>query len=175
MKPVAIDFVPDTRWRRVWAGCALGVLVLAGLWGWQAWQQAVALATLDEQIGQTEQQLLKLRAPTTSNPRLASARQAAQLLQVDLNKAFATVENIREPGVRLRSFQLDPGSDRVRLEYELDSMAKAAAITSLLNTGYSRAPWQLEGVSTTGGGTQAGVMSMSQTVRGIWSAPLGKL
>lgn len=50
------------------------------------------------------QDIQRLRQPVLNpaDPRYASAEQAARLLQLDLNKAFAVVENIKEPGVRLR-------------------------------------------------------------------------
>lgn len=176
MKPVQIDFVPDARWRLLWLVSALCLLGLAGIWGWNAWQHSVALARLDEHIGNAEQKLRDLRAPTiAANPRLASARQAAQLLQLDLHKAFATVENTREPGIRLRDFQLNPANDILRLEYELDSMAKASVITSLLNSGYLTSPWELEGVITTGSSIQANFTPATQTVRASWTTRLDKL
>ena len=109
-----------------------------------------------------------------ADPRYASAEQAARLLQLDLNKAFAVVENIKEPGVRLRSMQLEPAGNTLRLEYELDAMAKATLITELLNAGYDVPPWQLESVSASGG-NQVSYMPTGQAVRGIWSAQLSNL
>ncbi len=95
-------------------------------------------------------------------------------MQLDLNKAFAVVENIREPGVRLRSMQLEPAGNTLRLEYELDAMAKATLITELLNAGYDVPPWWFESVSASGS-AQAAYLPVTQTVRGIWSVQLGKL
>jgi hypothetical protein len=43
--------------------------------------------------------------------------------------------------------KLDATANTLRLEYELDSVDKAATITKALNTGYDARPWQLESVS----------------------------
>lgn len=175
MKPVQINFVPDTRWRRLWAAAALCVLGLIGTAGWYVWQINAAIKELEARIGTAQQQLKDLRLPSPTDPRYASAEQAARLLQQDLNKAFAAVENLKEPGVRLRNLHLDAAANALRLEYELDSVGKASTITELLNTGYDNHPWQLESVNTAGGSTQAGFMPMAQAVRGIWAVQLGKL
>jgi hypothetical protein len=41
----------------------------------------------------------------------------------------------------------DATANTLHLEYELDSVDKAATITKALNTGYDGRPWQLESVS----------------------------
>jgi hypothetical protein len=43
--------------------------------------------------------------------------------------------------------KLDATANTLRLEYELDSVGKAATITKALNTGYDARRWQLESVS----------------------------
>jgi hypothetical protein len=49
--------------------------------------------------------------------------------------------------IGLRSVRLEAESNSLRLEYGLDSIVKAAAITELLNAGYPDRPWQLDSVS----------------------------
>lgn len=71
--------------------------------------------------------------------------------------------------------QLEPAGNTLRLEYELDAMAKATLITELLNAGYDVPPWQLESVTSTSNNSLVGVMLVGQAVRGIWFVQLGKL
>lgn len=176
MKSLQFDFIPSKTWQGIWAVAGLCVLCIAGAAGWRWVQLQTTAQELAAQLQATQQDIQHLRQPVLNpaDPRYASAEQAARLLQLDLNKAFAVVENIKEPGVRLRSMQLEPAGNTLRLEYELDAMAKATLITELLNTGYDVPPWQLESVSASGG-NQAAYISSTQAARGIWSVQLGKL
>lgn len=176
MKSIRVDFVPRKAWQGIWATAGICVLCVAGAAGWRWMELHTAAQALADQLQSVQQEIQRLRQPVTNaaDPRYASAEQAARLLQLDLNKAFAVVENIREPGVRLRNMQLEPGSNTLRLEYELDAMAKTTLITELLNAGYDVPPWQLESV-TSMPPSQAGFMAISQIARGIWSAQLSRL
>lgn len=176
MKPIQIDFIEDRRWQWVWAFAVLfGVCVMAwASWHWQKTSSTVRDA--ENRIGVAGQQLKLLDAPKEIrlNPRHASAEQAAKLLQQDLNKVFATVENLAEPGTRLRNLSLDGSSGILRLEFELDSMNRAASLTTLFNTGYENRPWQLESVSSVASNNPMG-FAVAQVIRGIWTVQLDKL
>lgn len=176
MKSIDIDFVADTRWRWVWAAAALSAVCLAGAMG-MYWQKASrALQDIESRTTITQQQIAQLNARrvVVADPRQASAEQAVQLLQQDLNKVFASVENLKEAGVRLRGMTLDGGAGVLRLEFELDAMPTASVVTAALNGGYENRPWQLESVTRAGGGGQIGFAS-AQVVRGLWVVQIGKL
>lgn len=176
MKPIQIDFIENRRWRWVWTSAILfGVCLMAWTsWHWQ--KNTSATRDMENRISAAGQQLKLLNAPEEIrlNPRHASAEQAAKLLQQDMNKVFATVENLAEPGTRLRNLSLDGASGIVRLEFELDSMSRAASLTTLFNTGYENRPWQLESVSGAANNNPMG-FATAQAIRGIWTVQLDKL
>jgi hypothetical protein len=180
MKPVRLDFIEDRRWRLVWSAALVCALALAGNLIWRL--VPIYEAQGEEQALIAAAQLQLQNKPTSvqgeANPRFASLSQAAQLLQQDLNPAFASAENLQEPGVRLRSLTLEAGEGSLRLEYDLESMVKASAITDLLNTGYEQRPWQLESVSGSADSGTVGGMPMTPTTsgfRGVWTVQLKKL
>lgn len=180
MKPVHIEFIEDRRWRWVWASalvCCLGV-VGGVIWQWQQVEQARRAE--NSRISTVQEQLLQLRtpAPIPADPRRTSSALAAQLLQRDLNLAFATVEHLQEPGARLRGLAWEAAANTLRLEYALDSVLKAAAVTEALNAGDDHRPWQLESVGGGGANGASGSVSMvpgPPAFRGVWSVKLQKL
>ncbi|OOG37826.1 hypothetical protein [Polaromonas sp. A23] len=175
MKSIQIDFIQDKRWRWIWIACLLSGVLLSGVTVWQ-WQKSDrAIRETGSRIEGVRQKLSQLNAPKESlpNPRHGSAEQAAKLLQQDLNKVFATIENLKEPGTRLRNLSLDGASGALRLEFEIDSVGKAASLTALLNTGYDNRPWQLESVSTATSNPMGFGSALNH--RGIWSVQLDKL
>jgi hypothetical protein len=176
MKAIAIDFVADKRWRWVWAAAAFCAVCLAGgvVLYWQKSSQVTR--DIESRAGLAKQQIAQLNARrvVVADPKQASAEQAVQLLQQDLNKVFASAENLKEIGVRLRNMNLDGAAGVLRLEFELDAIAKASTVTEALNGGYESRPWQLESVTGAGGGGQIGFAS-AQMVRGLWFVQIGKL
>ncbi|WP_036838898.1 hypothetical protein [Polaromonas sp. CF318] len=64
-----------------------------------------------------------------------------------MNKVFASAENLKEIGVRLRGLTLNGTAGVLRLEFELDAMPKASAVTEALNGGYESRLWQLESLT----------------------------
>lgn len=176
MKSIRIDFIKDKRWRWVWAAAALSGLCVTGLAAWH-WEQAhKAGRDVESRISIARQQVAQLSAPRVVivDPRQTSAEQAAQLLQQDLNKVFASAENLKEFGVRLRNLNLDGPGGVLRLEFELDSLPRASSVTAVLNEGYENRPWQLESVTGATGNNPTGVAS-AQTLRGLWLVQLNKL
>ena len=176
MKAIAIDFVLDKRWRWIWAAVAFCAVCLAGAVA-VYWQKAIqATRDIESRANLSQQQIAQLNARrvVAADPKQASAEQAVQLLQQDLNKVFASAENLKEIGVRLRNLNLDGTAGVLRLEFELDAMAKASTVTEALNGGYESRPWQLESVTGAGGGGQIGFAS-AQMVRGLWFVQLSKL
>jgi hypothetical protein len=167
MKPVHIEFIENTRWRWVWGGALVVGGCLLAYCVWRAGQISEATQQEGARIAaaQTQLELLRTPAPTVADPRSNSNQLAAQLLQLDLNKAFATIENLQAPGARLRGLTLDATANTLRLEYELDAVDKASTVTEALNTGYESRPWQLESVSA----------AAPPVFRAQWVAQLKKL
>ncbi|OGB31673.1 MAG: hypothetical protein A3F78_11940 [Burkholderiales bacterium RIFCSPLOWO2_12_FULL_61_40] len=180
MKPVHIEFIEDARWRWVWAGALLCSLGVAGEVAWHWYQTEQTAQQENARITAVRERLQQLRtpAPIPADPRHSSSAQAAQLLQQDLNLAFSTVEHLQEPGARLRGLAWEAAANTLRLEYALDSVIKAAAVTEALNAGDDRRPWQLESVGGGGANGASGSVSMVSgppAFRGVWSVKLQKL
>jgi hypothetical protein len=176
MKQIRIDFVIDRRWLWIWAATTVALLCLAGLVGWQVQKSTKTFRGIESQIAITKEKM-----PVPGPPSLpvvdlkhASSEQAAKLLQKDLNKVFSSAENLKEPGVRLRSLTLDNLSGTVRLEFELDALLKASSLTAALNAGYEDRPWQMESVNGVGSNIP-NAFTTTQTFRGFWLAQLDKL
>lgn len=176
MREIRIDFISDRRWRWVWALALLSAACFAGIYARQWHKSSKAAQDTENLISVAKESLALLSAPkeVPLNPKRLSAEQAAKLLQQDLNKAFATIEKLKEPGARLRSLNFDGASGVLRLEFEIDSVANAAALTAVLNAGYDTRPWQLEAVSGAAANNTMG-FATAQAMRGLWFAELGKL
>lgn len=177
MKPVRIDFIKDKRWRYVWTLTVISGLCLVALAAWKWQQLAKAVHHVESRIAVAMQQVAKLDAPEAviADPRQGSSEQAAKLLQQDLNKAFASAENQKEFGVRLRNLNLDGATGTLRLEFEIDSLPRASSVTAVLNAGYDNRPWQLESVTGAAGGSNQIGFTSAQTLRGLWFVQLNKL
>lgn len=175
MKSVQIEFIEDQRWRFIWiAALIYGLGLLASLvWRWETLEQSIREES--ELISEVQLRLQRIPAPVHHkvNPRHTSLSLAAKFLGQDLNNAFATVENLQEPGIRLRSLSLETVVDSLRLEYDLDSMVKASTLTEALNTGYEYRPWQLESISGPAG--EGLMVSGTSSFRGTWSVQLKRL
>jgi len=176
MRNIRIDFISDRRWRWVWALALLSATCVAGMYVRQWHTSSKAVRDTEILISVARERLALLTAPkeVPLNPKRPSAEQAAKLLQQDLNKAFATIENLKEPGARLRSLNFDSASGVLRLEFEIDSVAKAAALTAVLNAGYDTRPWQLETVSGAAANNAMG-FATAQAMRGLWFVEINKL
>jgi hypothetical protein len=177
MNPIDIDFVADKRWRWVWAAAAFCALCLASVVALYWHKTNKALQDIESRTATSQQQITQLNARRVivADPRQASAEQAVQLLQQDLNKVFASAENLKETGVRLRGVTLDGSAGVLRLEFELDAMPSASIVTTSLNSGYENRPWQLESVTGAGGGGGQIGFASGQVVRGLWFVQVGKL
>lgn len=180
MKPVQIEFIEDHRWRWVWASALVCCLGIVGGLAWRGHQAEQAAQQERARISAVREHLQQLRTPATIpvDPRRTSSELAAQLLQRDLNLAFSTVEHLQEPGARLRGLAWEAAANTLRLEYALDSVLKASAVTEALNAGDDRRPWQLESVGGGGANGASGSVSMVSgppAFRGVWSVQLQKL
>lgn len=173
MKSVRIEFVPSKSWRLIWVAVALlcvSIVVLASL-RWRGITSATAL--IEQSVLQAQDQIRQrsIREIPVAEPKQASAQQAAILLQRDLNAAFLVAENMQEPKVKLKSFNYEAATNTLRLEYELDSMARASSVTSMLNAGFENSlPWTLEAAAVIGAANGA-----AAGVRATWVGRLGGL
>ncbi len=177
MKPVHIDFIADRRWRSVWTLALVVGLGIVGASGWRAWQTLQSTQALQSQIAQVKQQAQQLQSQLSPpiDPRHDNLAQTAKLLQQDLGKFFAVIENLKEEGVRLRAVNLDASSGTLHLEYELDTLARAASVTALLNAGYETRPWHMESVGAAAGSNAQGFATPVQALRAKWVTQLNRL
>lgn len=177
MKPVRIEFVRAPRWLTVWVPASLAIGVLFGTLaamdqslrrsGQQVRDDAVRVRAQIASLQEAEKQAAALR---TTDPRQAQLLGVQQQLRLDWNPAFATVENMDQPGAKLVHFSINAASKTTRVEYEVESVVQASAMTVAMNAGTSTSPWRLERVTTGGSAAIAG-----DRMRATWSAHLGAL
>jgi hypothetical protein len=148
MKTLNIQFIHAKHWLWLWCFAMLGLAVLLITYAPRYYQLAKQRHSAQTQATQLSQQALPApAAPKPADPRSAHSQQVASALQNDLNRVFTLVEAVKEPNTRLRNLSLDTPSSTVRLEYELDSMARASSVTLSLNAGYPEGPWRLESIN----------------------------
>ena len=173
MKPLRIDFVAQQNWRWIWSAFAV---LLLGLLAWTCWKWG----QLKSESSITQQSLAQLRTqlktsnqkPTAlSEPRGNNLQQVSDLLQRNLNSAFATAENMKEPGTKLKSFSYDAVANTLRLDYELDSMVRTSSVTAVLNAGYDTRPWNLDTVTTINT-NQANTSASANSARASWTGKI---
>ncbi len=177
---VRIDFVRQQRWVHVWVICvaacaAIGAASAVHIGGQQQRIKVSSAQTAAArlQLQALQQQAQKATHAAQSDPNLGTARAAAAVLRLDLNPVFSVVENISEPGTRLAAVQFESDSQRIRLEYTVETLAHAASVTVALNTGFDVAPWKLEAVSS--GSAMNSPEGGAQGMRASWSGLLSKL
>jgi hypothetical protein len=176
LKRSDIEFVRNKQWSVVWWIAFLGLLVLLGVFAPKLFQFYQNNQRIQKSISELQQTLLATK-PELVQPQadgLKNSQQVARLLQVDLNSVFTLVENIKEPNTRLRSLSIDTVGQSVRLEYEIDTMVRAASITAVLNAGYATGPWQLNGIVPSSVSNQE-ISADRSNFQATWSANLGKL
>lgn len=178
VKALRVDFLRRPRWLIAWlpACMVLGTVLGASI------QQG---RMLEAQTRATREQAARLAAQATEklkvqaqlaaeqarDPRRAELASVASALSRDWNPAFATVENLRQPGLRVLQLHLDGASGSIRLEYEVDAFAQAAAVTADLNAGYATAPWRLESIGRIAAATGPG----NERLRAAWTARIDTL
>jgi ABC-type multidrug transport system fused ATPase/permease subunit len=180
MKALHVDFVTRTQWRSIWLLAVVAAVAAVATTLATYWKVYQNQRNLEQSILLLRQKAVAPTTPSTmpTDPRVANSRQAADLLQHDLNSVFTLVESIKAPNFRLRNLSLDSSAGTVRLEYELDSIPSAASLTLALNTGYSDHPWRLESVlannnllpSASNG--QPATSPSTGAYRAVWSAHL---
>ena len=177
MKPVHINFVVSNRWRGVWVTATLLGIAVFGVATWYGWEIQLANQKLRDQIGEVQRQTLPFQPhqKTSANPKYEALLQVSKVLERDLNPGFAAVEGIMEEGVRLRSMSIDAIGGSLRLEYEVDAMARVATVTALLNAGYDTRPWHLEGVSNLASTSPTGFGNSSPVLRAVWVVQMENL
>jgi hypothetical protein len=179
MKPVCIEFVQSRRWRAVWGVSWLATVALVAVAGWLWLQRNGQTGELNTRIEEVKSQIQLARTPAVvaSDPRKSSTEHAIRFLRTDYNKVFAVVENLNEPGARLRALSFDASSNTLRLEYDLDTVVKASVVTAALNDGYEARPWKLESVNATNGLVVTGVSLAAPVAmyRGVWTAVVERL
>lgn len=180
MKPVHIEFIRVHHWRWLWLLAVACVMGVSMVYARQYYQLTNERKSIEAQATELKKQLAPppATAPqTTVDPRKASNLQIANTLQTDLNRVFTLIEAVKEPNTRLRNLSLEASGSTVRLEYEIDSMARASSVTLSLNAGYADGPWRLESVNLATpntGNVVAGTPGVSQ-FRALWSANSSKL
>jgi hypothetical protein len=176
MKAIQIDFVRRKHWIVLWVLAAVAGLAMVTVWSLQYKE----LSDQRRSIASAAQQLVTATAPTLEvpkppDPKSAQYVQAANMLQHDLNRVFTLIEVIKEPNSRLRNLSIDTASQQVRVDYELDSLARATSVTLSLNAGYIESPWRLESINATAPILVPGAVTPAGQYRAIWSSRLEKL
>ena len=175
MSHVTIQFVRDQRWIVVWL---VGVVVVCGLAaaiGEVARLLRHELASQGTKVADIRQQIAALQPRAQEAEKVAApqASQLAVLLQGDINRAFAAAESQQEAGVRLRAMSYEAVAGELRLEFELDSIARAASVTANLNAGMDAQPWTMQQITA----SEAIAQSKSAphaVARGTWVVELSK-
>ncbi len=175
MRPVQIDFVAPRAWKFIWAAGAVVVLAVLATSGAKLWQLRQQRVALEQQLTALQAQQLQRLAqtktvePSQGNPRAASEAMARRLLQRDWNRLYDAIETPALAKVRLVQLNMDAVTGQAMLEYELESMAQAGAVTQALNDASGPSGvWQLERLESSGQGDPAGVAK----IKGVWRAEL---
>ncbi len=148
MKTLNIQFIHTRHWQGLWCialMCFAGLLIIYATRYHTLYTKEQSTQVLINQLGKQAAPIPVQPKPV--DPRSANVQLVASTLQNDLNRVFTLVEAVKEPNARLRNLSLDTPSNTLRLEYELDSMARASSVTVLLNAGYPEGPWRLESVN----------------------------
>jgi hypothetical protein len=192
MKPLNIQFIHTKHWQWLWCLATVGIAGLLVTYAPRYYQLAKQQRSALMLATQLSQQAAPIAAaPKPADPRTSHAQQVASALQNDLNRVFTLVEAVKEPNTRLRNLSLDTPSSTVRLEYELDSMARASSVTLSLNAGYPEGPWRLESINAATAaaasnlpvgfapnmtpGIAPGLSPSPGQFRALWSASTAKL
>jgi hypothetical protein len=174
MTRLRIEFAPDRRWIVVVAILLLELAIGGGTAA--AWHRdaqrllaenersAVSVSLKTKELRHEKEQSLALAAHDSNAQQLSRIRAR---LQFDWNPAFATLENIDLPGVRLMSMSATAG-ETIRVEYRVSSVAQASELTTLLNAGRPYPVWRLDSVTM-------GPLVVNSDMQGTWSATLNEL
>ena len=170
MKAISVEFVASRAWRWVWGVTAALLVSVFTFTGWKWYQAAKAAKPTQQALVEARAQLekFKQREAPLIDPRAASLQQASDLLQRNLNSIFSTAENMQEPGTKLKSLSYDATANTLRLDYELDSMARSSSVTAVLNAGYEKKPWSLDAATATATG-QSGTSTNAVSARASWT------
>jgi hypothetical protein len=183
MTPIHIDFFEYRRWVWVYAGALAICFAMGSAFAlhWRFMQRSIQTERQDIAALQSRLYQSKKPVPIKPDQRYASTLKAIHQLNMDLNPAFAAAENLKINGVQLTGFVLDVGAEKLRLDYEVESLSKAAQVTEMLNAGNESKPWKMESVT---GSTAANSMNSSTLVtspvqtslglayKGIWTTGL---
>ena len=144
------DFAHKPAYRKIWmlfTLLATCILVIYSLQTHQISHQKQSLLVQVQPLQLKRSQLEASGAVVIQSPYSPAfskqARQVAQLLKTDLNKAFSILENLKIPGVRLQSLALNAAQNLVEIEFELSQLSQASDVSEALMAGYNKSPWQL--------------------------------
>lgn len=181
MKPMHFDFAAKPLYPKIWLAFALSLACIFALFGWQMHQLSQQSRSLAEQAKQLQAKRSQLGAisPPVIQPQYSpafskQASQAAQLLTIDLNKAFAALENLIIPGVRLQTLNINAAQNLIEVEFEFAQLSQASDISEALTAGYSKAPWQLVSTNAVSRGAPQAA-SAGPAFTGRWQAKLAQL
>jgi hypothetical protein len=173
MKTLHIDFVESKHWQLLWALAVVAVMAIGLVYGRQYQKLSEERKSIELLATELRQKLVPEPSnPTAANPRTGHGLQVASHLQNDLNLVFTLIEAVKEPNARLRTLSVDASSNILRLEYEIDSMARASQVTTWLNAGHEDGPWRLESINSSASGsgnTPAGIVPNPAQFRAFWT------
>lgn len=174
MKPLRIDYIAPTGWRWPWACFAIGAVCLLAAVAWKASGLITSIYEIKTHIAQLQQAAVNLdTTQTTTDAKSADTSKAINLLDFDMNKVFAPLEQVNVQGAKLTNMTLNMEAGTVELVYDLERPSQAHDISDALNAGYSSHPWQLtqvesyESPATNGLASPTGVQTPAS---GTWRA-----
>lgn len=178
MKRVDLNFVRPSKWIFIWVAALLMLAAGTAAVGWTAGKLGRVTQSNDEaaqriiaKVQELSSQHANALAAANADPTQAQFRKVQGQLQLDWSPVFATVENLREPGTRLVSLVIGSDTQTIQVEYEVESLAQAARLTSAMNAGLPQPAWKLASVSA----VSAGGLAASERMRGIWRGQLNGL
>lgn len=152
MKPLRIDYIAPTGWRWPWACFAIGAVCLLAAVAWRASGLITSIYDINASIAQLQQAAEGQDAtpPTTTdaNAKSADTSKAIRLLDFDMNKVFAPLEQVNVRGAKLTNMTLNMEAGTVELVYDLERPSRAHDISDALNSGYDSHPWHLTQVES---------------------------
>jgi len=171
MRALAIDFAPrGAMLSRLGWGVAVGLWLLAGVLGWQAFQVQQTLRSAEQERDELRAQWAALRASQSQPPSvkreppyLRDAQQVAQMAQFDSAGVLRAIEAVRVSGVRVTALELSAADGTARVDLEVSIPDALLRYLAELNAGEPVQRWTILRSQSAGQGSL-----MTASLLGQW-------